>query len=208
MTSPRLALTPPNATPLERVLGEAGARLLDLDADVIRRSRIGATAPKSLLTMLAAERSLHHPSDEEATQRARIDASFDDHRRYGSPAALEAEIAADTGQTVRVIEYFERADLSWPDFMVEALIAPGDAAPDLAPVVASTLRRKNVRDHLAKARVRASQPAAALVAGAATHVSPRLRILPEGQHKPAPQVFVGASTRALPRVAILPQRIA
>lgn len=207
MTVAREHLLPANATPMERALSDAAARIQDVDADVIRRSRRGATAPLALLPMLAAERSLHHPSPDEATQRARIDASFGDHLSYGSPAALEIEIALDTGAVIHVVEAHERADLEWPDFMVEAVIAPGDPSPDVAAIAASALRRKNVRDW-PRVRIRGLQPTATLAVAAASHVSPRVRVHPEGAHRPPPQIHIGAAARTLIYLKILPQRAA
>jgi phage tail P2-like protein len=206
MTVERDDLLPGNATALERALSETSARLLDAPVAAIRAARQGATAPKSLLGHLAWERSVHHPADDEAAMRARIDSAFENHLNYGSPAALEAEIALDTGLSVRVVEAWERPYLEWPDFLVEVVIDPGDPTPDIDGVLMAAVRRKNVRDW-PSARVFARQPSGALYAGAATHVSPRVKILPEGGARPAPQLFVGAATRALPRVKIMPQRV-
>ena len=206
MTVERDDLLPANATALERALSQVAARLLEAPVHVIRAARVGATAPRALLGHLAWERSVHHPTADEAAMRARIDSSFADHLSYGAPAALEAEIALDTGLTIRVVEAWERPYLVWPDFLVEVVIDPGDPTPDVGAAWRAAVRRKNVRDW-PSARVFARQPSGALYAGAATHVSVRAKILPEGGAKPAPQLFVGAATRALPRVKILPQRV-
>lgn len=205
MSAPRDALLPSNATAWETAQSQTSARILDTDTDMVRRARDPVRAPAALLPWLAAERSLHRyaPGDE-AGNRARISASFGDHLGYGSPAALEAEIAGDAGLRVRLVEAHERARLEWPDFLVEVLVDPGDPAPDVTRVEASALRRKNVRDDLAQVRVVANQPAGALYVGAATHVSPRIRILP-GDVKPDPQLRIGAAIRVLPRVKILPR---
>lgn len=206
MTVERDDLLPANATALERALSQVAARLLEAPVHVIRAARVGATAPRALLGHLAWERSVHHPTADEAAMRARIDSSFADHLSYGAPAALEAEIALDTGLTIRVVEAWERPYLVWPDFLVEVVIDPGDPAPDVGAAWRAAVRRKNVRDW-PSARVFARQPEGALYMGAATHVSPRVKILPEGGAKPAPQMFIGAAIRTLPRVKILPQRV-
>jgi phage tail P2-like protein len=200
-------LLPPNATPFERAASAADARTLKADVGAIRRERRPDQCDAAFLPLLGYERSVHHwVAGDDAGNRARIASSFADHGAYGSPAALEAEIALDTGLAVTVREFDELAGLKWPDFVVDVPVAPGATAPDTAPVYASALRRKNVRDTLAKVRLVAAQPAAALYVGAGASVHPTVKILPYGLPKPAPQLYVGAATRALPKVTVLPLR--
>ncbi len=205
MTPPvkRDNLLPANATAFEDGMSQTSGRLLDAPSEVVRAARKGATAPKQLLGHLGWEKSLHHPSDDEATQRARIDASFADHLSYGSPDALEREIALDTGLEIRVVEYFEEVGLEWPDFIVEARAAQGDPAPDMTDVRPSALARKNVRDW-PKLRTAYSPVEGALYVASASHFSPRMKILSAA--KPPPQLFVGSASRFLPRMKILPLR--
>ncbi|MGD0564547.1 MAG: phage tail protein [Roseiarcus sp.] len=202
-------LLPPNATPFERAQSAEDNRVLAANANAIRAERQPATCDEAFIAPLAWERSIHFwaPGDD-AGNRARIASSFADHGSYGSPPALEQEIALDTGLDIAVREFWEIAGLVWPDFVVDCLINIGDPAPSLAAVTASANTRKNVRDVLARVRFVAAQPAAALSVAAATCVNPRVKILPLNAAPPPPQIYVGASTRALPHVTILPLRAA
>jgi len=202
-------LLPPNATPFERAQSAEDNRVLAADVAAIRRERQPASCDEAFVAPLAWERSIHfwNPSDD-AENRARIASSFADHGGYGSPPALEDEIALDTGLPVTVREFWQLAGLAWPDFVVDVAIAPGEAAPDVGAVIASALKRKNVRDVLAAVRLLAAQPAANVNVGAATCVTPRLTILPLGGAPHDPQIYVGASTRVLPHFTVLPLRAA
>lgn len=203
MTERRDNLLPANATAFEEAQSETSARLLYVPVHVIRDARKGATAPKALLPFLAWERSVHHPSADETTMRARTDASFADHLSYGTPAALEEEIAADTGLAIRIVEYFEEVDLEWPDFAVEALVDPGDAPPDLSAALPSALMRKNVRDWPARLRTRVRLGVTPFHVGSALFVGAKLRVAPEN-YKPAPSVSVGAASFMVPTIRVLP----
>ena len=141
-------LLPANATAFEDAQSQTSARLLDAPVHVVRDARKGATAPKQLLGALGWERSVHHPSADEAVMRARIDSAFADHLSYGAPAALENEIALDTGVSVVVRDFWEKPGGAWPDFFVCIPVGPGHPAPpdDLTPILLSALTRKNVRD--------------------------------------------------------------
>jgi phage tail P2-like protein len=202
-------LLPPNATPFESAQSAEDNRILGADVAAIRRERQPASCDEAFIAPLAWERSIHFwaPGDD-AGNRARIASSFADHGAYGSPAALEQEIALDTGLSVTVREFWEIAGLVWPDFVVDVAVAPGDPAPDLSAVAASANARKNVRDVLARVRQVAAQPAAPLNVGAACCVTPRMTILPLGGAPHDPQLYVGASTRALPHVTVLPLKAA
>ena len=198
-------LLPGNATAFERAQSQTSARLLDTDTDIIRRARNPLQTPRSLLAPLAWERSVHHWPDDDASRRSNIDSAFADHLSYGTPVALEAEIAQDTGLEIRIVEFFEDRDLEWPDFIVAVTIDPGDAPPDLSGVISSAILRKNVRDWPAKLRVFARQPVAPLYIGAASHASPHLRVRPQDTLPLLPGIYIGATTRALPRMRVLPQ---
>lgn len=203
MTERRDNLLPATATAFEDAQSQTSARLLDAPVQVIRDARKGASAPRQLLGHLGWERSLHHPSADEATQRARIDSSFQDHLNYGSPAALEEEIALDAGLEVRIVEFFEEPDLEWPDFAVEALVDPGDPQPDLLGVLPSALRRKNVRDWPARLRTRVRLQPTPLHVGSATFVGAKLRVGPEN-YKPAPSMSVGSASFIVSTIRVLP----
>lgn len=202
----RDSLLPNNATAFERAQSESAARMLDSPVEAIRAARIGASAPASLLPFLAWERSVHHPRVDETTLRARIDASFADHLSYGAPAALEQEIALDTGLSVRIVEFFEEPDLQWPDFIIEVVFDPAiEAQPDLSGVWLSAVRWKNVRDWPSKLRLKPLMPPTSFNVGSAPSIGLRVRVLPEGALPPLPTLFAGAATRAILEVRVLPQ---
>jgi phage tail P2-like protein len=193
-------LLPGNATEFERAQSQTSARILDTDTAVIRRERDAAQCDPAFLPFLAAERSVHHYDGSLATKRDRTAASFSDHLAYGTPAALEQEIALDTGLSVRVVEFFEERQFEFPDFAVDVVVEPGHLPPaDLEPVRRSALLRKNVRETLAAVRVRYPHPPSDLYHGAAVHISPRL----SNAFAVAPNLYHGAATRILPQQRIV-----
>lgn len=193
-------LLPPNATAFERAESAADARVLSADVDAIRRARDPPRCPAAITPFLAWERSIHfYDPDDDAGNRARIASSFADHGSYGSPPALEAEIALDVGFPVVVKEWFEERDLAWPGFVVEVPMAPGPSLPDLDAALASAMTRKNVRD-MPRARARVEQPPAALFCGAATRIG--IRAANTARVPVGP--FVGATSRFLPQIKVFP----
>lgn len=202
-------LLPPNATPFERAQSATDGRTLDADIAAIRRERQPAHCDGAFVAPLAWERSVHFwRPDDEAGNRARVASSFADHGAYGSPPALEDEIALDTGLPVKVREFWELPGLAWPDFVVDVAVNPGDASPDIGAITASALKRKNVRDVLARVRFHAPPSPSQLSVVAASCVTPRMKILPLDAIPPLKQLVVGATTRTLPTVKILPLRAA
>ncbi len=193
-------LLPSHATAFERAASAADIRVLAADVDAIRRARDPAACPAAIVPFLAWERSVHfYDAADEAGDRARIASSFADHAAYGSATALEAEIALDVGFPVKVTEAFERADLTWPYFAVEATMAPGPTPPDLDAVMASALKRKNVRD-LPRLGLFVEQPPGTLNCGAA----PRFAIRISTRTTPVPRPTVGAAQRLMPRMKVYP----
>ncbi len=189
-------LLPGNAPAFERAQSETSARLLDAPSQVIRDARKGASAPEQLLGHLAWERAVHHPSDTAAVMRERIDASFADHLAYGSPAALEDEIALDTGYAVTIREFWEVAGAQWPDFFIVFPLGPDHPAPpaDFKPILRAALRRKNVRDWPKLRLEGRAEPFAAVVS---VGVQARVTIRPTAidgkvRGRVAPRVGVGA----------------
>lgn len=164
-------LLPTNATAWERANSTVSSRLLAAPVALILQERDPVNCGAKFVAALAWERSVHFWSaTDTAGNRARVASSFADHCAYGTPAALEAEIALDTGQNVRIVEFFEDPSLVWPQFAVSSVIHPGDPLPDMDALMASALRRKNVRDWPLP-RVHAIQPGAAEYVGAACGVT-------------------------------------
>lgn len=192
-------LLPKTAKPFERAIAGAGARMLTVDTDVIRRSRNPSRCSATFLPFLAWERSVHFwaPGDD-VGNRARIQSAFTDHLNYGSPDALEAEIALDTAQTIEIREFWEERDLSWPYFVVNSIVAPG-VVPDLDAVWRSAITRKNVRD-MPIVRARVTQPPAQVAAGAAHRVMISTRTVTPVAREP----HVGAAHRLLPKIQLRP----
>lgn len=196
-----LALLPGSASAFEAAQSATAARLFDLNVAIIEQSRLPAVAGAQFVPFLAWERSVHFydPADE-AGNRARIESAFEDHSNYGSPDALEAEIALDTGQNVRVIEYFEEAGLDWPDFALASVIDPGDPAPDIDALMASVMTRKNVRDWPLP-RVFGRQPVGGCVVGGATGAVISVKIL--AATPPQPSAFAGGASGVVVTAKIL-----
>ena len=193
-----------NETAWERANSTVSERILNAPASLILQERDPVACDAQFVAPLAWERSVHFwDPAADAENRARIAASFTDHLGYGAPAALEAEIALDTGLSVSVREFWEVPGLVWPDFLVDVHIQPG-VQPPLAPVWKSALRRKPVRDVLVNVRYAAAQPAAALAVVAACHVTQRATILPLGAPKPPPAFVAGAALRVFVYPKILP----
>lgn len=200
MTAPDRALLPANASDFEWANSQTSARLLDLPVAKIQQEREPANCDAAFLPFLAWERSVHFwdPNDVAGNQ-SRIESSFNDHLNYGTPDALEAEIALDTGQTIQIREFWEERDLTWPDFVVESVINPGDPAPDLDAVWTSAIKRKNVRD-MPKVRTRVIQPPASVSIGAAHRLVITMRTATQVPLPP----FVGAAHRLMPKMRVRP----
>ncbi|MCC3246136.1 phage tail protein [Methylocystis sp. WRRC1] len=194
-------LLPGNATAWEQAQSKTSARILDTDTAVIRRERDPARCDAAFLPFLAAERSVHQYAGGLAAKRARTAESFDDHLAYGTPAKLEEEIARDTGQEVRIVEYFEDRELEWPDIIVESLVYPGEEPPNLDAVMRSVMRRKNVRDWPAKVRPHYRNSNGNLFHGSASFFSVRIRTVEPRSRN----LFHGAGARFLPQIRINPQ---
>ncbi|MGO8738630.1 phage tail protein I [Rhodoblastus sp.] len=194
-------LLPNNATALERAISGAGARMLDVDVAAIRRERSPQNCDAQFLPLLGWERSVHYwsPTDQ-AANRARVQTAFNDHLNYGSPVALEAEIALDTGLNIEIEEFWQ-AGLAWPYFAVNVVANPGDPAPDLAGAWSSALARKNVRD-MPVLREKLLQPPALVSVAAAAHVGLFVSVLPAV--KPPPAYLAAAISRKIVSISIQP----
>jgi len=139
------SLLPSNSTAFERAEEATSARLLATDADIIRRARDPAQCSGEILPLLGWERSVHRWSGDAARNREAVASSFIDHLSYGSAMALESEISADVGTAVKIREAHE-AGLTWPRFQVAVEVVSDVIPPAPSAVLASAMRRKNVRD--------------------------------------------------------------
>jgi phage tail P2-like protein len=181
-----------SSSEFEVAQSETSARLLALPVSTIARERQPANCDAAFLSALAWERSVHYwaPGDD-AGNRARVASSFQDHANYGSPAALELEIALDTAQTVQIVEFFEEKSGVWPDFAVESVVTvPVETPPDIDALMASAVKRSNVRDWPFP-RLRVIQPPTVVNVGAAQRIG-----ISMDATRPAPQApFIGAAQR-------------
>lgn len=142
-------LLPSARTGWEVAQSETSARLLGMDVDAIRRERRPDQCTADWLPLLGWERSVHFWREgDDAGNGARTASSFEDHLGYGSPEALEAEIAQDVDHAVSLREFFEVPGAEWPDFFVDVDLDQAQPAtwPTLDAVLTSAIRRKNVRD--------------------------------------------------------------
>ncbi|MBB4199051.1 phage tail P2-like protein [Rhodoblastus sphagnicola] len=180
------SMLPPTASPTEHALSSAGARMLALDVQAIRRNRQPMQCSAAFLPLLCWERSLRRfdPADS-YFNRARAQNAFVEHELAGTPAMLETEISFDLGYPVTIRDFFE-AGLAWPGFEALVTLDPTRDPPDSGSVLTSVMARKNVRDWPA---LRYQAPAAGNVFGAACAVGGLIQILPDD---PNPRALGGA----------------
>ena len=203
MADDKAVLLPKNATAWERCNSRISTRMLSVPVALILKERDPMRCDAAFVAPLAWERSVHYwnPGDD-AGNRARIASSLADHKGYGAPAALEAEIALDTGAAIQVLEFWQITGLVWPDFVVNAVLDPGDPTPDIDAIIASALRRKPPRDVLDHAGIFGVQPAVPLYVGAGMGVQITAKILQTTP--PPPQTYIGAGIGAQITAKILP----
>jgi phage tail P2-like protein len=207
-------LLPPNATPLESAHSAEDNRILAADVDAIRRERDPTRCDAAFVAPLAWERSIHFwdPNDD-AANRARVASSFADHGAYGSPPALEDEIALDAGLPVKVREFFELARLVWPEFTVDVAVELQGAEPlviasaawagGFAPLGASGPPGATIAAPLpaASAIDIAAVTASALARKNVRDVLAAVRLV---ANQPASPLYVGAAASVRPSVTVLP----
>lgn len=144
-------LLPPNATPQERALSNATARLADVPV-TIREVWNPDTCPVHLLPWLAWAFSLDNWNDgwTEAQKRAAIKASYGVHRHKGTAGALKAALDS-LGLNLTVTEWHQKQPIGDPyTFSVRIDIdqvgmPDANAVATVEGVIDST---KNLRSHL------------------------------------------------------------
>jgi phage tail P2-like protein len=144
------ALLPANASELEAALVGVNERVLDIDADIVRRAKDPATCPEVLLPWLAWEETVDiwEPDWPVARKREAIAQSWHLHRHKGTRRALEDAINL-LGYGARLEEWFEYGGAAY-HFRVRVEIGSEDAlALDRMILLTRTaLQYKNVRSHL------------------------------------------------------------
>ena len=156
MTDTPIDLLPSNASPFMKTMGEAIERqITPIDADAVRRAKGGlrfAEAPVALLPWLAWEESVDswNPAWTPDQKRAVIAASWEAHRRKGTPAAM-AEALGGLGYDLSFQEWFEYGGLPYR-FRIEIDI-PSDyplTDAEFDAVIDTAIEAKNVRSFLEK----------------------------------------------------------
>lgn len=141
---------PPNSTAFERTLVELDGRVLEIDADVIRRAKDPATCPEELLPWLAWEETVDvwEPDWPVSKKREAIAQSWSLHRIKGTGAALEQAINL-LGFGARIEEWFEYGGAPYL-FRLTVELGPEDALSfeRMVSMTRTALRFKNVRSHL------------------------------------------------------------
>lgn len=122
-------LLPPNATPAERALALAVARLSAVPVGLEALWR-PAACPAALLPWLAWALSVDHWDSawSEAIQRARVVQAIGQHRIKGTPAAIERALVAAGALSARVAEWWEYAAAPYR-FRVEIDLAAEAVTP-------------------------------------------------------------------------------
>ncbi|MGI4732446.1 MAG: phage tail protein I [Janthinobacterium lividum] len=171
------SLLPPNATPLERALEGATARVGAVDVSTAATLWDPATCPLALLPWLAWSLSVDQwdPTWPEATKRAAVADSIALHRIKGTRAAVEAVLAR-FDDLLSVIEWHEASPAATPHTFEVHL--PLVTAPGVAPggdrstaafadsIVREVGKAKPLREHLTLVQTLATQAPIGL-AGAA-----------------------------------------
>jgi phage tail P2-like protein len=161
-------LLPPNATPQERALSDAVARIGNVPTPT-RQLWNPQTCPAALLPWLAWAFSVDDWNTEWSEQQKRdvIAASFTVHRSKGTIGAVKASLAA-LGYNLTLTEWFQDADNLDPyTFIIDVDTQGNPLRPTVfTDVVALTERSKNTRSHLARLRVTTNNTANPYAGGA------------------------------------------
>lgn len=141
-------LLPPNATPQERALALATARLADVPVP-LKTLHNPDTCPAALLPWLAWAESVDDwdAGWSEARKRAVIAASRAVHEKKGTAAALKQAVAA-LGLDLTLAEWFEQEPPGDPytfraEFLIDQIGMPNPA--DVLQLIATARAAKNLR---------------------------------------------------------------
>lgn len=163
-------LLPCNATPQERALSEAIARLSDVPV-LVREQWNPDTCPAALLPWLAWAMSVDvwDPAWTDAQKRGAIQASFAVHQRKGTIGAVRSALNA-LGLDIRMTEWFQDSPPAAPyTFRLSVVIdQSGVTQAQLIPVISVVESTKNLRSHLSEIAVEVTTRAASPVVGGTT----------------------------------------
>ncbi|MEW6488628.1 MAG: phage tail protein I [Thermodesulfobacteriota bacterium] len=139
-------LLPPNATPQERALARAAARVSEVPVPVAALWN-PATCPAALLPWLAWALSVDHWESgwSEAVKRAAIGESLGLHAKKGTPWAVERAFVVAGAPNATVVEWWEYAGDPYR-FQVEIDLAENEVTLELERRLLATVDAwKNVR---------------------------------------------------------------
>lgn len=170
MTAAPASLLPWNATPQERALEAATARVGAVPVPV-RALWNPDTCPPAQLPWLAWALSVDVWDADwtDAQKRAAVRSSFAVHQRKGTVGAVLTSLAS-LGWATDVVEWFEDAPAAAPyTFRVEAELDARGIAPGLYEEIERlALAAKNVRSHLTRISLLSRLPCAIVIGGAVT----------------------------------------
>lgn len=168
MTTAAVSLLPWNATPQERALEAATARVGAVPMPV-RALWNPETCPAAQLPWLAWALSVDVWDADwtDAQKRAAVRASFAVHQRKGTVGAVLTSLAS-LGWATDVVEWFEDSPAAAPyTFRVEAELDARGIAPGLYEEIERlALAAKNVRSHLTRISLLSRLPCDVVVGGA------------------------------------------
>lgn len=162
-------LLPPNATPQERALAEATARISDVPVPM-RDLWNPDTCPAHLLPWLAWSFSVDDwdPSWSELQQRQAVKASHEIHRHKGTIGAVKDAMAA-LGFNAQVVEWFNQSPAGDPytfDLRL-GVDQSGITLSDTNRILSVINSAKNLRSHLGTIDITVTSSAKVYVATAA-----------------------------------------
>ena len=174
-----MTLLPPNASPLERGIEGAMARLGDV-AVPLRPLYDPDTCPVDLLPYLAWALSIDTWSSEwpERVKRARIRTAIAIQRRKGTAASVR-DVVRSFGGEVAIREWFDMVPPGDPHtfalvLSLENIVGPAKTAAYVDAVVAEVMRTKPVRSHFSFTQSLASAGAMGAIGAARPAVFARL----------------------------------
>ena len=162
-------LLPPNATPQERALSEAIARISGVDVSGIRAVWNPDTCPANLLPWLAWAFSVDQWDSNwlEEQRRETVRRAIAVQRKKGTAGAVKSALGA-LGFTARLQEWHQLTPAGAPytfRLCLETSAAPITSA-EIAAAIATVDSVKNLRSHLERTEIAVSVPAQMYVGGA------------------------------------------
>lgn len=191
-------ILPPNATVLERIFEHVDGRVLEIDADIVRRAKDPAACPEVLLPWLAWEETVDvwEPDWPVARKRQAIAQSWALHRHKGTRRAIETAINL-LGYGVRLEEWFEYGGAAY-HFRLRVDLGPEDAMAleQMQVLTRVALNYKNVRSHLETIFLKRSSPPAPVYIGSYIRLRASIRNTydPFTELAVAGRLYAGAAT--------------